>query len=82
MQKLMVGTSQEYAWIDYAHLWLPYPGPFARKMHFSIPKGCVTCMNEIFRKMAGNMNGLGPGRKLGGKRVLTGQSPCCILVYI
>ena len=37
-------------------------------MHFSMPKGCVTCIDGIFRKMAGNMNGLGPGRKLGGER--------------
>ena len=34
MQNLMMGTSQEYAWIDYANLWLPYLGPFTRKMHF------------------------------------------------
>ena len=38
------------------------------KCIFSMPKGCVTGMDEMFRKMAGNMNGLGPGRKLGGER--------------
>ena len=34
MQELMMGASQEYARIDYANLWLPYLGPFTRKMHF------------------------------------------------
>ena len=32
-----------------------------------MPKGCVTCMDEMFRKMADNMNGLGPWRKLEGE---------------
>ena len=32
-----------------------------------MPTGCVTCMDEMFRKMAGNMNGLGTGRKLEGE---------------
>ena len=36
------------------------------KCIFSMPKGWVTCMDVMFRKMAGNMNG--PGRKLEGER--------------
>ena len=46
-----------------------------------MPKGCVTCMDEMLRKMAGNMNGLGPGKNQKGKGVLTGRSPCYMLVY-
>ena len=33
-----------------------------------MPKGCVTCMDEMFRKMAGNVNGLGLGGTLKGER--------------
>ena len=64
----MMDTSQEYARIDYANLWLPYLGPFTRKMHFSMPKGCVTHMDEMFCEMAVDMNGLDTGRKLKGKK--------------
>ena len=38
------------------------------KCIFYMPKGFVTCMDKMFRKMAGNMNGLGTGRKLEGER--------------
>ena len=46
-----------------------------------MPGSCVICTDEMFRKMAGNMNGLGPEIKLEveGKGGLTGQSPCHML---